>query len=107
MFRFGDGKRLRSMKCAVIPCVLAGKRIQICADIVECNVRLLLSKESMKKADMSIDLKNDTVTVFGKCLKLDTTTVGHYKLPIYPSSTTERVDKCSAIPLNGVLIKLH
>ena len=111
IFRFGDGKRLKSMKCAVIPCILAGKKIQICTDIVECNVPLLLSKESMKKAGMSIDLKNDTVTVFEKCLKLDTTTLGHYKLLIYPSSTTERVDEVlintASWSSDKIALKLH
>ncbi|CAL4147658.1 unnamed protein product [Meganyctiphanes norvegica] len=53
-FKFGDGKRMPSIKRAVIPCVLGAKYISIRTDIVACNIPLLLSKASMKKAGMEI-----------------------------------------------------
>ena len=81
-FKFGDGKRMPSNKRAVIPCVLGGKNIRIRTDIVDCNIPLLLSKASMKKAGMVIDTNTDTVRVFGKEVKLSTTSIGHYKLSI-------------------------
>ena len=86
-FRFGDGRRMASIKLAVIPCVLAGKNINIRTDIVECNIPLLLSKASMKKAGMVIDTNTDTVLVFGKEVKLSTTSIGHYKLSIIQPPT--------------------
>jgi hypothetical protein len=39
---------------------VAGKSIKIRSDVVECKIPLLLSKETMKKAQMIIDLNDDT-----------------------------------------------
>ena len=111
VFKFGDGKRWQSMKRVVIPCVLAGKNINIRTDIVDCNIPLLLSKESMKKAGMVIDTNTDTATVFGRKVKLSTTSIGHYKLSIVQPPTDAEVEHIlltfgSASP-NAIATKLH
>ena len=111
VFKFGDGKRMHSMKCAIIPCVLAGKNIKIRTDIVDCNIPLLLSKESMKKAGMVIDTNTDTVMVFGKKIRLSTTSIGHYKLSIVQPPTDAEVEHIlltfgSAGP-DAIATKLH
>ena len=36
----------------------------------------------MKKADMTLDFKNDDAIVFGQSVKLVTTKSGHYTIPI-------------------------
>jgi hypothetical protein len=91
-FRFGDGVRKVSQKCVLLPCVLAGVNINIRSDVVDCDIPLLLSKASMKKAGMVIDMVSDTVQVFGKRLKLGSTSIGHYILPIYHPPTKERIE---------------
>ena len=83
VFRFGDGRKMESQQCVVFPCILGGKAIKIKTDVVKCNIPLLLSKASMKNADMIMNMKTDTVSVFGKTIKLNTTSLGHYVLPIY------------------------
>ena len=82
VFKFGDGNLLNSLKRAIIPCQLAGKNIKISTDVVKSDIPLLFSKESMKKAEMKIDLVNDDAFIFGKTVKMLTTSSGHYMLPI-------------------------
>ncbi|CAC5411356.1 unnamed protein product [Mytilus coruscus] len=43
---------------------------------------LLLSKDSMKKAKMKLDLENDSANIFGKDVQLQCTSSGHYCVPI-------------------------
>ena len=50
VFRFGNGAELKSKFAVNIPCVLAGKQIEIKTDVIDSPVPLLLSKNSMKKA---------------------------------------------------------
>ena len=52
------------------------------ADVVKCDIPLLLSKDAMKKAAMQIDFKADVVKIFGKPSKLFFTSTGHYCIPI-------------------------
>lgn len=39
-------------------------------DVVVTDIPLLLSRTSMKNADMTLDLKNDKVTIFGETIRL-------------------------------------
>ena len=66
VYRFGDGQRVNALRRAVIPCILAGNAVKVKTDIVSSNIPLLLSKSSMKRAGMVIDLNTDTVIVFNK-----------------------------------------
>lgn len=92
VFCFGDGDHKTAIKCALIPCVLVDKKIQIRTRVVNCNVPLLLSRESMKMAGMVIDLTSDTVEIFNQRIKLGITSMGHYTLPIYRIPTTEKIE---------------
>jgi hypothetical protein len=112
VYRFGDGKRATAIQCVVFPCVLAGRNIKIKADVVDCNIPLLLSKASMKKAGMVIDLNTDTAVVFSRQVKLDITSVGHYTLPIYRPICKARVEEILVSSVNhddkyAVALKLH
>ena len=93
VFKFCDGKCMTSLKCAIIPCVLAGKNIHIRTDVVDCNLPLLLSKASMKKAGMIIDTNTDTAMVFGCKVKLGTTSIGHYMLSIVHPPYDEKIEE--------------
>lgn len=81
-FTFGDGTVVKSEKKVVIPCYIGGIRSTITTDIVECNIPLLLSKQSMKKANMQLHFGNDTVHIGKNVNKLKCSTSGHYLLPI-------------------------
>ena len=56
-------------------------------DIAGSDIPLLLARKSMKKVDMTLDLKNDNAIVFGKSVKLITTKSSHYTIPISPYKT--------------------
>ena len=81
-FRFGDGKREKSQKCVSLPATIGSMDITINADIVDNDIPLLLSRDSMKKANMNLDFENDTVTILGERIPLVMVASGHYSIPI-------------------------
>ena len=56
------------------------------ADVIAEDIPLLLSKNSLKKADAIVDMKNDKAFIFGKEVKLHLSTSGHYCIDIDPST---------------------
>ena len=66
----------------IFPCSVAGVDCEIEADVVDSDIPLLLSKDSMKKAKMKLDLENDSASIFGKEVQLQCTSSGHYCVPI-------------------------
>ncbi|KAG1704025.1 Retrovirus-related Pol polyprotein [Nymphon striatum] len=82
LFKFGGGTVLQSAKKVKIPCAIAGVECEILADVVTSDIPLLLSKDSMKKAKMKLDLENDSASIFGKDVDLQCTSSGHYCIPI-------------------------
>ena len=81
-FRFGDGRVQTSLKRVKIPATVVGKKIFIQADVVDCPIPLLLSKASMKKAKVELNLENDTAVILGRKIKLTCTSSGHYRVPL-------------------------
>ena len=58
-------------------------KVFIEANVVKNELPLLLSRQSMKRAEMIIDFSNDTVNVGGKdIIELTCTSSGHYCLPL-------------------------
>ena len=78
MFKFGGGTVLKSNRKVIFPCSVAGVECEIEADVVESDIPLLLSKDSMKKAKMKLDLENDSASIFGNEVQLQCTSSGHY-----------------------------
>lgn len=81
-FKFGGETRKESFEKLQIPVTIAGKKVTITTDVVESDIPLLLSKPDMKRFEMKLDLENDTANIFGKKIVLDTTSSGHYCLPL-------------------------
>ncbi|XP_078090898.1 adhesion G protein-coupled receptor E3-like [Mustelus asterias] len=65
-FRFGDDNTLKSLKRVVIPYNIARANHFISTDVVPSEIPLLLSRPSVRKVLMKLDMENDTATVFGK-----------------------------------------
>lgn len=82
VFKFGGGKRLKSIEKVTIPCEIAGVKCQITTDVVDSDIPLLLGKPAMKKAKVKLDLENDCATIFGETVELQCTSSGHYCVPI-------------------------
>ena len=81
-FTFGDGRSIKSNKCLVLPCYIAGMRSEIKTDVVPCEIPLLMSKAAMKRAKMLINFENDSAVICGRKVKLISTASGHYCLPL-------------------------
>lgn len=68
-FRFADGEVYKSIKKVKFPVNIIGDRAYVTADVVDCSIPLLFSKKSMKRAQMKLDLENDTALIHGKKVK--------------------------------------
>ena len=82
LFKFGNNGALRSLGHYSVPAVIAGRSCDIDFDIINSDIPLLMSKKTMKKMEMRLDLGNDTVCVWGTTIYLKTTYSGHYCLPL-------------------------
>ena len=80
-FKFGD-QVAHSTGEWHVPCSIAGFNLILCVDTVPTNIPCLISKESMRKANVIIDIANDQISFMGKIVKLQTADTGHYTLPI-------------------------
>ena len=89
-FRFETTKK--SLEVVQFQCRLADRNIFIHTDIVDSDIPLLLSKNSMKEAKIKLDLENDKVEIFGKLLDLDCASSGHYCVRLH--STPVNVEEC-------------
>ena len=81
-FKFGGGRKLKSIKKVTIPCKIARVCCNITNDVVNSSLPLLLGKLSMKKARVILDLENDKASIFGNDVDLYCTSAGHYCIPI-------------------------
>ena len=65
-FRFGVGGLVyESEKRVTFPATIGTRKVFLEADLINCDLPLLLSKESMKKADTQINFRKDEVTTLG------------------------------------------
>ena len=81
-FTFGDGNTYKSMKRVRVPCYIGKKKATITMDVVECDIPLLLSINSMKRAEMSWNFMTDTIAIGNSDVNLRRSTSGHYVLPL-------------------------
>ena len=81
-YRFGDGAEVTVVTAATIPIVIGTTKTKMNVDIVPSNIPLLLSRDSMKRANMQLNFENDTITAFGQSVNLIVTKSGHYAVPI-------------------------
>ena len=56
-------------------------------DIEASDIPLLLPRKSMKKANITLDYKNDHAVIFDQSIQLIVTKSGHYAIPINPYKT--------------------
>ena len=81
-FRFGDGRETMSKEKIKIPGCIGKHNILIEANVVDCELPLLLSKPSLKKAGAVIDFVNDKMLFNGETITLLECKSGHYCVPI-------------------------
>ena len=72
------------LKRVILPAYIAGKHCEIDVGIVKENIPLLLSKTSLKKCNVILDMNNGKARIFGKEVDLHFSTSGHYCINIIP-----------------------
>ena len=82
IFKFGDGRCVKSTGVAYIPATIGKIGVFIKTDIVPEEIPLLLSKYSLKKGRAEMNFLTDTIDMLGQRIKLLETKSGHYVLPI-------------------------
>ena len=81
-FEFGGEKKIRSIEKLEIPCNIAGKKTTFLVDVTDSDIPLLLSKPDMQHLGFRLNMGNDTLEVDRRVIELDTTSSGHYYLPV-------------------------
>ena len=81
-FEFGDGRVVQAKTKVKLPVYLGEKKVLIETEVVDSEFPLLLSKEAMKKAEMTTDFVNDKAKILGNVVNLELTSSGHYTLPL-------------------------
>ena len=72
----------------------------IWTDIVDCEIPMLLSKDTLKRNEASLDFVNDVLVMNNEHIKLQNTSNGHYCIPVTTKSITlvAEVDQPSVNP---------
>ena len=81
-FTFGDGRTFQSVKRVTIPCNIGGLSVEITTDVVECQIPLLLSVTSLRKAKAVWHFDDQALQIGGKKVLLGQTKSGHSLLPL-------------------------
>ena len=77
IFKFGDWKVVNAYERVTIPATIGSQKGVIECEVIDKNLPLLPSKDSMKKAGVTINFVEDTATINGEKIDLDTTSSGH------------------------------
>ena len=95
-FRFGDGKSYPSQFRATIPIYISNSRYQLSVDVVLCDIPLLLSQDTLRRANAKIDVGEATINFMGITIPLNISSSGHMCLEIcrpldFSNEETKRV----------------
>ena len=81
-FRFGVGKTFHSKKEVILPMYIDDIQILMKTQVIEAKIPLLISRNSLKKANAHLNFEKDTLDILGKQISLKVTTSGHYCIPL-------------------------
>lgn len=95
LFKFGDNKIVQSTKIVTFPVVIGNIKASVTADVIDYDIPLLLSKESMKRGNTKIDFSSDKVIIFGQSIDVTFTTCGHYCISIKNQNCDNKTQKIS------------
>ena len=85
------------------------------SEVINYNIPLLLSKASMKKAEVTIDFMNDSVSFFEKNMKISFTNTGHYCIDLTKDKVNdldlaficEEINSANDVDKTKIAQKLH
>ena len=81
-FKVGDGNTVLSTKAVTILATIGKDDVLIKTDVIQNDIPLLLSKDSMKQSNVKIDFANDKVSFLDQNVDIILTSSGHYAVPI-------------------------
>ena len=82
LFKFGDSKSVQAIKKAYLPVVIGKKNVYLEVEIVESDVPLLLSKDTLTKCEAEIKYKDNSISFFGNQHEVICTESGHHAIPL-------------------------
>lgn len=103
MFKFGNEGVLKSIARYTIPAEIGENSVMIDLEVIESDIPLLLSKPAMKRAKMKIDLEDDSAIILGKKVALDTTSAGHYVIPLLTRNDKRELNDDQVFEVEEVL----
>lgn len=77
-FRFGDGQTYDSNRAVTIPVHFGSQSAKLEVHVVDCNVPLLLSRISLKRANSQLDFATDNIIILGEHVPIHISRSGHY-----------------------------
>jgi hypothetical protein len=87
-FRFGDNNILKAEEKWTLPAYLGDKLITIEVYIIPSDIPMLLSKSDLQANDAILYMRNDKAKLNGTMVDLQTTTAGHYIVPLLKDHTS-------------------
>lgn len=85
VFKFGDGKSFHSDTVKIIPTVLCEQDVLIKASVVDADVPMLISRNTLRRAKATLDFEHDKLEMNSVKQDLFSTQSGHYAVPIGPN----------------------
>ena len=112
VFQFGGELRVPSEGKVLLPGEIVGQPVLISTDIVDSNIPLLFSKDSLKSLKAKIDFETDEAVILGQPVTLNVTSVGHHCVSLLPEHIAEvkSVDHFDSLTPEGkydMVLKLH
>ena len=104
-FKFGDGVEVCASRKVKFPAVIGRNRVMIESCVVDNDIPLLLSKASMKKAKVVLDLVTDTASVLGETVELVCSSSGHYCIPLSNLLFNQQGDLRASVVLHTSAVK--
>ena len=77
----------------IIPAKIGDTVCKIKTEVVQNDIPLLLSKESLKRANVVLDIKNDKAVLFGNGVKLKQTSSSHYCVTLKNACSNRGADE--------------
>ena len=82
VFEVESSDLLKSLNRVIIPASFGSNVVKIEVDVIEYDIPLLLSKEALERAHACINIKDDSVKLFGEKINFIVLSSGHFSVPL-------------------------
>ena len=90
-FKFGDGPVYLSTTAVILPVTFGSNKVKLRVQVVNCDVPLLISRQSLKGAHCFIDFVGDKVFMFGEEIPVKLSKTGHYCISLLCDDKRETI----------------